>query len=254
MVMSCSRRSALVIRIRPDRRGLGSVTSRSRQHHAALRVSLEGFYGQAALRVRTAESVRRASRRSLTGQRTSLSQPIFSKNQMHRADVSSCPLSTPCRAQVGSEWCRLCHDSPWLRIASHHTLPDLSRLLNGRSPIVWQIELIDQVTWCSSAMRTRLAQKNAVSAPEIDQDQRPPMTAGARSETATSSGNIRDTLTMSLSLSRSGAYCRCGVCSVSNNQPTCAWMKPLVSPASESPYFHGLCGSPSRSENLWCLR
>ena len=47
-------------------------------------------------------------------------------------------------------------------IASHHTFADLSRDTNGRSPIVWQIELIDQVTWCSSATRTRDAQKNAV--------------------------------------------------------------------------------------------
>ena len=51
------------------------------------------------------------------------------------------------------------------RTASHQTLPERSRLLNGRSPMAWQIELIDQVVWCSSATRTRLPQKNAVSAP-----------------------------------------------------------------------------------------
>ncbi len=28
----------------------------------------------------------------------------------------------------------------------------------------------------------------------------------------------------------------------------------MVSAPSVVPYFHGLCGSPSRSENLWCLR
>ena len=59
--------------------------------------------------------------------------------------------ATPCRAQVGSAWCRLCQDSPIDSIASHQTLPARSRVANGRSPRAWQIELIDQVTWCSSA-------------------------------------------------------------------------------------------------------
>ena len=53
--------------------------------------------------------------------------------------------------------------------------------------------------------------------PVIDQDHSPPITAGARIETTTSSGNARDTFRMSSSFSRSGAYCRCGVCSGSNS-------------------------------------
>ena len=68
-------------------------------------------------------------------------------------------------AQVGSAWCRLCHDSPKLRIASGQKLVERSRAANGRLPIVWQIELTDQVTWCDSATRTSRAQKNAVQAP-----------------------------------------------------------------------------------------
>ena len=44
---------------------------------------------------------------------------------------------------------------------------------------MWQIELIDQVTWCSTATRTSPAQKNAVSAPHQDIVIRPPITAGA---------------------------------------------------------------------------
>src|SRR5215475_78833 len=185
MAISCSRRSALVIRTRPERRCFGSVIRPS--HHDLV-------------------VTRRASSRSVTGHRTSVTQPAFSIQRIVRAEVSTWPFRTPWRAQVGSEWCRLCQDSPWLRIASHQTLPDLSRLLNGRAPIVWQIELIDQVTWCSSAIRTSEAQKNAVSAPVIDQDHNPPMTAGASSETTTRYRNSRDTLTTSLSLSRSGAY------------------------------------------------
>ncbi len=36
------------------------------------------------------------------------------------------------------------------RIASGQTLVALPRAVNGRLPIMWQMELIDQVTWCSS--------------------------------------------------------------------------------------------------------
>src|SRR5690349_25026786 len=110
---------------------------------------------------------------------------------MIRAVESICPRRTPWRAQVGSAWCRLCQDSPIDRKASHQTLPDLSRLLNGRSPMVWQIELIDQVTWCSRETRTSDAQKKAVSAPCQLIDQSPPMTAGSSIEPATMSGKAR---------------------------------------------------------------
>src|SRR5690606_8219772 len=106
-------------------------------------------------------------------------QPNFSKNQIGRAVMSICQRPTPCRADVGSAWCRLCHDSPIDRIASGQKFADLSRALYGRSPMMWQIELIDHVTWCTTATRTRLPQKNAVSAPHHDQVTRPPMTAGA---------------------------------------------------------------------------
>src|SRR5918999_829112 len=138
---------------------------------------------------------------------------------MMRAEVSSWPRRTPCRAQVGSAWWRLCHDSPIDGIASQQTLPDLSRLLKGRLPTVWQIELIDQVTWCSIATRTRLAQKNAVSAPCHDMVQRPPAIGGTSRDTATHNGNWREIRTMSRSLSRSGAYRRGGVCSGLKSQP-----------------------------------
>ncbi len=44
-------------------------------------------------------------------------------------------------------------------------LRDWFRVQNGRSPTAWQIELIDQVTCCSTHMRTTDAQKKADSAP-----------------------------------------------------------------------------------------
>src|SRR6266540_6331774 len=194
------------------------------------------------------------SMRSRTGHRTSLTHPNFSKIQISRAEVSSCPLSTPWRAQVGSAWWRLCQDSPIDGIASHQTFADLSRDTNGRSPIVWQIELIDQVTWCSSDTRTREPQKNPVTAPCHDQVSSPPRMAGSASETSAHSQNSLEIRTMSRSFIRSGAYLRWGVCSGSNSHIMCAWKKPLVSARRLVPYFHGECGSPSRSENLWCLR
>src|SRR6185369_15812424 len=149
-----------------------------------------------------APATRLALRRSERGQRTDVAQPSFSKAQMTRALESIWPRRTPWRAHVGSAWCRLCHDSPIDSAASHQTLPERSRLAKGRSPIAWQIELIDQVTWWSNPTRTSDAQKNAVAAPTHDDVSRPPTSAGASSETATSRGKARDTRLMSLSLSR----------------------------------------------------
>src|SRR4051794_796073 len=112
--------------------------------------------------------VMRASRSGLV-QRTSLTQPNFSMIQITRAEMSIWPGSTPCRAQVGSAWWELCQDSPIDRMASGQKFAALSRLAKGRAPIMWQIELIDQVTWCRNDTRTRPAQKNAVTAPHHDQ-------------------------------------------------------------------------------------
>src|ERR1700745_3438277 len=123
---------------------------------------------------------------------------------MSRAAMSICPLSTPWRAHVGAAWCRLCQDSPNARIASQLTFRDLSLTSNSALPKVWQIELIDQVTWCRNATRTRVAQKNAVTAPCQDQAQRPPISGGARSEAATRTGKSREILAIFLSASRSG--------------------------------------------------
>ncbi len=59
---------------------------------------------------------------------------------------------------------------------------------------------------------------------------------------------------MSRSFIRSGAYLCCGVCSSSKSQPMWACHRPFQSAPTVSPYFQGECGSPSLSENLWCLR
>src|ERR1017187_1474379 len=173
---------------------------------------------------------------------------------MARALMSICPLSAPWRAQVGSEWCRLCHDSPKDGIASQATFRDLSRTSKSSLPNVWQTELMDQVVWCSRQIRTRLPQKNAVTAPCQDIDHRPPIRAGPSKETATMAGNQRWAAEMSSSASQSGQNFWCEDTSRSNSQPMCAHTIPLVSAFQSSPNRHGECGSPSLSLYLWCRR
>src|SRR3954466_3408744 len=147
---------------------------------------------------------------------------------MIRAEESSWPRITPCRADVGSAWCRLCHDSPQDSTASHHTLPERSRDLKGRLPTAWQIELIDHVTWCSSATRTSEPQKNAVNAPHQDIVTRPPISGGSARDKAVPRTNWREIARIAPSLIRSGAYLSCGVCSSSNIQPMCAHHRPFI--------------------------
>jgi hypothetical protein len=69
-------------------------------------------------------------------------------------------------------------------------LRERSRERNGRSPIMWQIELIDHVTWLQTARRTRPPQKNPVTAPCHDQVTSPPISAGSSRLTATHSPNV----------------------------------------------------------------
>ncbi|CAM5694418.1 hypothetical protein SMICM304S_09112 [Streptomyces microflavus] len=148
----------------------------------------------------------------------------------------------------------MCHDSPHDSTASHHTFPERSRDLKGRLPTAWQIELIDHVTWCSSATRTSEPQKKAVAAPHHDIVTRPPTSGGIASETIVKERKWREIPRIAGSLIRSGAYFCCGVCSSSNIHAMCAHHRPFISAGRVSPNRHGECGSPSASENLWCLR
>ena len=81
---------------------------------------------------------------------------------------------TPWRADPGAAWWKLCQASPMDGTANHQTLPLSSDVLNGRRPVMWQTELIEKVTWWSTATRTRLPQKKAQSAPCQDQSHSPP--------------------------------------------------------------------------------
>ena len=153
---------------------------------------------------------------------------------MSSALLSSCQRSTPWRAAVGSAWCRLCQDSPIEITARGQTLRDWSRVWNGLSPKAWQIELIDHVTWCSTATRTRLPQKKAVAAPYQKPSptvaaQAPPATAGRVRLSTTHRGKSRLTRCTAVSASRSGAKRCWSVCSTSNSQPTWACHRPLHS-------------------------
>src|SRR5437762_9960012 len=100
----------------------------------------------------------------------------------------------------------LCQLSPKLKIASGQKFVLLSRAWNGRSPIVWQIELIDQVTWCSRKIRTSEAQKNADRAAPHDMWISPAIAGGRNTDTSSHSTNSWSTVRMSLSCNRSGVY------------------------------------------------
>src|ERR1700728_4946588 len=138
-------------------------------------------------------------------------------------------------------------------MASQATFTDRSRDIQSVLPQVWQIELVDQVTWCSRVMRTRLAQKSALMAPCQDQApdafQKPPISAGAMSVKATRAGNQLSTTRTFRSASRSGVNFSCEVWFGSNSQTMCAQSRPLASAFASSPYRQGECGSPSLSLN-----
>ena len=155
---------------------------------------------------------------------------------MTRALGSSWPFSAPCRAQVGSAWCRLCQDSPKDAMASQATLRDLSRTSNSSLPKVWQIELIDQVTWCSSAIADQAGpeeggQRAVPGHPPQPADQRGEQQRDRhqRREPARPRALIRR------SASRSGENFSCEVLLGSNSQPMCAYTRPLVSAFQSSP-------------------
>src|SRR5437868_3578263 len=71
----------------------------------------------------------------------------------------------PWNADVGKAWWLLCHDSPKEIRLSSHTFRLSSDERKRRRPQKWQIELIENVTWCSRKIRIAPPQRRAVSAP-----------------------------------------------------------------------------------------
>jgi hypothetical protein len=103
-------------------------------------------------------------------------------------------------------------------MANGQTSVERSRAVNGRSPIIWQIELIDHVTWCSSAIRTRPAQKSAVSAPHHDLVTSPPISAGL-SRLIAASGRKHAIDAADVGVGEQVGSEPCGISSVASEQP-----------------------------------
>jgi stearoyl-CoA desaturase (delta-9 desaturase) len=85
-----------------------------------------------------------------------------------------------------------------------------------------RVALLHHVTWCSKAIRTRPAQKNADSAPAQDQVTNPAMTAGRPTERITIGTKSLSMRRMSRSATRSGAKRSRLDSSRWKSQPTCA--------------------------------
>src|SRR5258708_7824966 len=114
---------------------------------------------------------------------------------------------TPGGAQGGAAGGGVCPLLPLEMIAhgQKFAAPAGPRGAEGRWPDTWQNEVIDPVTWWSRAIRTRVAQKKAVSAPDHDMVIRPPSNAGASTDVSARAGKSRSTRNMSRSAIRSGA-------------------------------------------------
>ena len=111
---------------------------------------------------------------------------------MTRAEGSTSQRLRPCSAERGNAWWLWCHASPIEGIASQATLVDLSSISNRRRPKKWQIELIDQVTWCRKNARTRPPQTRPRSAPSsVKPWSAQPSSVGMPIEASASHGNIR---------------------------------------------------------------
>src|SRR4051794_22307154 len=122
---------------------------------------------------------------------------------------------------------------------------------------MWQIELTLQVAWCTTKMRTSPPQTSAVRPPaSVQPDRAKPARNGAASPMRTHSRNQRSTKRITGSSRRSRAKRRAEARSLrSKSQPVCACQMPLSTPRQPSPCpVCGLCGSPSSSAKVWCLR
>ena len=106
-------------------------------------------------------------------------------------------------------------------------------------------------------MRTKPPHSSAVRAAVSSQpDSTSPAAKGSTSPRATQPKNQRSTNRIAGSFNRSGAKRRTSVRRLrSNSQPVCECQRPLSTPRQPSAScVWGLCGSPSSSANVWCLR
>ena len=154
------------------------------------------------------------------GQRTLVAHPSCSNTRMRRAARSTWCGSTPCRADAGAQWWKLCQLSPKEARANAATLVLLSVVSKGRRPQMWQTELMLHVTWWRTAIRTRPAHRKALNAPATVPSTIQPMVKGKTRENTARTGNRRSIRTRSGSRRRSGAKRLESVWSAANSHPT----------------------------------
>jgi len=183
------------------------------------------------------------------GQRTSETSPPSSSNLINRAVESSCPRSTPCRAERGMEWWRLCQLSPIESTAkgAKFVARSLVRVVKGRDPQMWQAELIAKVACWRRNTLTSPAQMNAPMAPDAVPVTAQPMSVGAPREKTQRSGKSRSITTRSGSASRSGAQRFTSVGWPFSSQPTWECHPPRALDQGPLPARYGEWGSPGRS-------
>ena len=127
----------------------------------------------------------------------------------------------------------------------------------GRSPTTWQTELIDQVTWCSSATRTRRGpeerRQRALPGPG-DQAADAAAGSGERERPPSSGKSLLDAAGRRVLQQVGGVAAAVGLLGGRTASPCARATGPWPAPGRSSPYRHGECGSPSRSEKAWCRR
>ena len=139
--ISCSRRSRCrssaprEVVARPGAPARGSAIVGSRRVTGS-----GGAVAQAPVTVGRAAATARAARASASARRRP-SRPSRT-SRIRRALRSICPCSTPWRAQVGSAWCRLCHDSPKRQ---DRQPPDVARLVAATRTACSPIDVADRV-------------------------------------------------------------------------------------------------------------
>ena len=190
------------------------------------------------------------------GQRTSGTQPNFSKARSAGRRCRSARVRTPCRAQVGSAWCRLCQLSPKDRMASGQKLRP-GRLAGLERALA--VHVADRVDRPGHVVQQRRPgpgrpRRTRVSAPRHDQVTSPPISGRQQQRDARSRREqLVDPLDVLVGEQVRGEPARL-VSSRWNSQPMCAKNSPWSGPGTSRRTATANAGRPRRRENAWCLR
>jgi hypothetical protein len=99
---------------------------------------------------------------------------------MSQADGSTCHQVKSLKAERGKAWWLLCHAPPSVGSASGQKLRLSSWVAYGRAPNRWHIELMLQVAWCATKMRTIPPHSSPSSAPRPPSNAKPIAAGSAR--------------------------------------------------------------------------